>query len=175
MTRTLRNSAALAAFIALGSVCAHAATIVDKFVFTSSAIPGTVTTTLPASPTPSSFVPNVSFTLSDVSATIGSDSFTGAVTFLSAGGASGGGATFTGPVLFSGPTANPTFNLGTFPLSGIADLGDGPQSVSGSLTISQVSTVPEPLTLSMTGTGLLGLVEIFRRRRVSSGSIVDNC
>ena len=76
---------------------------------------------------------------------------------------------FGGPLLFSGSVSAPTFNLGTFNLSGVADLGNGgPQAVTGTLVISAVnSAVPEPLPLALTGTGILGLVEILRRRRLA--------
>ncbi|HKO19747.1 MAG TPA: PEP-CTERM sorting domain-containing protein, partial [Acidobacteriaceae bacterium] len=95
------------------------------------------------------------------------NTFSGPVTFLNSGGASGGGNTFTGPVLFSGPDANPTFLLGTFTLSGNADIGNGGvQPITGTLVISQASTppIPEPTPLVLTGTGLLGLLGYLRLR-----------
>jgi hypothetical protein len=110
---------------------------------------------------------NTSFTLTGT-VTFEGNTFSGPVTFLSSGGASGGGATFTGPILFSGPVANPTFLLGTFTLSGNADIGNGGvQPVTGTLVISQASTtppIPEPTPLALTATGILGLVGYLRRR-----------
>lgn len=88
----------------------------------------------------------------------------GDVTFFVAGGAGGGGALFGGETLFTGPVNAPTFRLGTFSLSGNADLGDGTVPVTGQLTISS-SNVPEPWTLATTGTGILGLVNLLRRRQ----------
>jgi hypothetical protein len=79
-------------------------------------------------------------------------------------------------VLFSGPVSAPTFNLGTFALSGFTDIGDGPELVTGQLTISAAApAVPEPLPLALTGTGILGLFEILRRRRSELRTGEINC
>jgi hypothetical protein len=149
----------------LSAGAAHAASI-DLFTFTSPQITGPLIASIAASPTPASFVNGVSFTLNPITVTFEGNTLSGPVTFLSAGGASGGGAVFTGPLLFSGPVSAPTFNLGTFSLSGFTDIGDGPELVTGQLTISSTnSAVPEPLPLALTATGVVGLVEILRRRR----------
>ena len=161
-----RSLAAAALSLAMRAPLARAATM-DVFTFTSPVITGPLTTTLPASPTPDSFVPNTSFTITGT-VTFEGNTLSGPITFLNSGGASGGGVTFTGPVLFSGPDANPTFNLGTFTLSGNADIGNGGvQPITGTLVISQSSTtppVPEPNSIALVGTGALGLAGYLRRR-----------
>ena len=160
-----RTLSALAISAALSAIPAHAATM-DLFTFTSPVITGPVSATLDASPTPISFTTGMSFTVNGT-VTFEGNTFSGPVTFLNSGGASGGGTTFTGPVLFSGTDANPTFLLGSFNLSGNADIGNGSvQPVSGTLVISQVTTppIPEPAPLVLTGTGILGLIGYLRRR-----------
>jgi len=160
-----RTLSALAISAALSAIPAHAATM-DLFTFTSPVITGPLTTTLDASPTPTSFTPGVSFTVNG-SVTFEGNTLSGPITFLNAGGASGGSTTFNGPVLFSGPDANPTFLLGTFNLSGNADIGNGGvQPITGTLVISQASTppIPEATPLVLTGTGILGLIGYLRRR-----------
>jgi hypothetical protein len=66
--------------------------------------------------------------------------------------------------LFSGPASSPTFNLGTFTLSGGFTAGPA------TLTISQaaVAAVPEPGTwaLMLIGFGAIGVS--MRRRRVAA-------
>lgn len=160
-----RSLSALAVSLVLSAPLARAATM-DVFTFTSPVITGPLTALLPASPTPASFVPNTSFTINGT-VTFEGNTVSGPITFLNSGGASGGGVTFTGPVLFSGPDANPTFLLGSFPLSGMADIGNGGvQLVSGTLVISPQTTppIPEPESLALVGTGALGLINYLRRR-----------
>lgn len=149
------------------AIPAYAATIQDLFTFQLSGVPGTGTATIAASPMPTSFVPGVSFTLSNVAATYMGSTFTGDVTFFTSGGAGAGGAVFGGDTLFSGPVANPTFLLGNFVLNGNVDLGDGTVPVKANLNISQASpAVPEPATVGMVGTAAFGLAGIARRRRI---------
>jgi hypothetical protein len=174
MLRSVKLASVLTVSL-LGAGAAHAATI-DTFTFTSPQITGPLVASINASPVPASFVTGVSFTLNPITVTFEGNTVSGPVTFLSAGGASGGGATFSGPVLFSGPVSAPTFNLGTFALSGFTDIGDGPELVTGQLTISAAApAVPEPLPLALTGTGILGLFEILRRRRSELRTGEINC
>jgi hypothetical protein len=166
MIRASRHVAALALSFALTTISAHAATI-DLFTFNGPEIVGPLTASIPASPTPASSVAGVSFDLSGISATFEGNTLTGDVTFFTAGGAGGGGTIFTGPELFSGLVSSPTFILGTYSLSGMADLGNGgPELVTGTLTISQAGAVPEPLPVVMTGTGIFALMWILRRGRL---------
>jgi hypothetical protein len=140
----------------------------DLFTFNSPEISGPLTATIAASPTPASYVPGVSFDLSSISTSFEGNTLTGDVTFFTAGGGGGGGTDFSGPILFSGLVSSPTFLLGSFDLSGVADLGNGgPENVTGTLVISQSTPgpVPEPMSLLLTGTGMLALVGIMWRRR----------
>ena len=170
---SLRSVSILAASVVLGAASARAATM-DLFTFTSPQVDGPITVTLPASPTPSLFTPNTSFTI-DGSVIFEGSTLSGPITFLNAGGATAAGTTFNGPILFSGPDANPTFLLGTFNLSGNADLGNGAiQSVTGTLVISQapiIAPIPEPAELALTSTGIAGLIGCLRRRRTRAESI----
>lgn len=73
----------------------------------------------------------------------------------------------SGPDLFSGPASSPTFNLGTFNLSG------GFLSGASTLTISRasvVAAVPEPATWTMMllGFGAIGFSVRRRRSMVST-------
>ncbi len=137
----------------------------DLFSLQVTGLPITGSATLSASPTPSSFVSGTSFTLDDISTTFEGTTFTEDVTFLTSGGAEGGGQVIGGDKLFSGPESMPSFLLVNFMLSGDIDLGFGEVPLQGVLTISQIegSPVPEPLPLSLVGSGLLGLVELVRQ------------
>jgi hypothetical protein len=163
---SFRPISAIAISVVLSALPAHAASL-DTFSFTSPVITGPLTTTLDASPTPTSFIPGVSFTV-DGTVSFEGNTLNGPITFLNSGGASGGGTTFSGPLLFSGPDANPTFLPGSFNLSGNANIGNGGvQSISGVLVISPAATtspVPEPTSLALTGTGILGFIGYLRRR-----------
>ncbi|HEX9198414.1 MAG TPA: PEP-CTERM sorting domain-containing protein [Acidobacteriaceae bacterium] len=167
MLRFTKLLSVLVVSFALNATVARADTI-DLFTFLSPQITGPLTASISASPTPSSTVAGTSFTLSSVSATFEGQTLTGPVTFFTAGGAGGGGTIFSGPLLFSGPVTSPTFLLGTFTLSGLADLGNGGlQTVTGSLTISQLpGAVPEPspLALTLTGAGILAAMLFLHRR-----------
>jgi hypothetical protein len=128
--------------------------------------------TLPQSPTPSSFF-SPAFTLLATGAfTQGAltTNFGGGLTFFSTGGfnfnASGIGPVVSifGPVLFSGPVDAPTFTAGT---TTQFTNGNVPTRLT-SVTIGPVaptSTVPEPSTLALLGTGLLAVGGVAARRK----------
>jgi hypothetical protein len=175
MHRLVKFAAALALGSGLSTISAHAASI-DLFTFNSPQITGPIVVSLAASPAPSSFLSGVSFTLDNISTTFEDTTFTGPVTFFDAGGAGGGGTNFSGPKLFTGPDSAPTFLLGTFTLSGMADLGNGGvEPVTGRLTISQPAATPEPSPLTLTATGALVLWGMLGWRKFAQPSSQINC
>lgn len=70
-----------------------------------------------------------------------------------------------GPSVFSGTPANPVFHNGTFTFtSGSSSVNGVSTSADGDLlTISTASSVPEPSTLALFGTGAIGLAGLTRR------------
>jgi hypothetical protein len=141
--------------------------------FTVTAGPDTTTFTLPASPTPSgtnaACIADLppEFCISDVTVSVNGVAETGnTLEFFDIsqlGGLAvtgpGGGIGFidtVGAQLYSGNVSTPTFLLGTFDQTNFAD------GSSATVTISQVT--PEPGSLVLLGSGMLGLVAIVRRR-----------
>jgi hypothetical protein len=149
---------ALAALVALTPVAAHAD---DIFTYSIAGLPGYATIDTPSAPTPISFAPGTSFTVELTGVAAGSPSETADITFYNSGGAGAEGYLFNGPVLFSGTDANPTFLFGNFVLTGIADLGNGPQTVTANLNIAPT---PEPASFALVGTAMLSLAGVARRR-----------
>lgn len=155
--RKLARTLTLLSALPLGAVAAHADTLMDNFVATNTPF-GTITATLPASPTPTSFTAT-SFEIPSGPVIVDGDTVMVNVDFFTlaaGGGAQGGGVRIDGPQLFSGPTSSPTFLLGTFPLGGF------------DLTISQAAAVPEPSSLALLGTGFLGICAVLRRKLIST-------
>jgi PEP-CTERM motif len=168
------------------SLTAHADTI-DDFVLTGNGLD--VTFSLPASPpgnesTCPPFSPSclpgseTAFYLSTLVTTNGVSSVESLSfpTLRFGGGVSIGlepGRLF-GAVLFTPDAANPTFLNGTFDLSAINPKGDPPVlDYSLSITPETTAQTPEPSTLGLFGTGVLGLIGVARKRLgLRSGSAV---
>jgi hypothetical protein len=147
----------LAVSLAVPVLCAtaHAATLMYDFSATGTPY-GDISLSLPASPTPTSFTAN-SFELTSVPLVVDGDSVTENIDFYTTaagGGAAGGGVRVDGGQLFTGSTSSPTFLTGTFPVSGFNLMISNPNP----------SAVPEPTSLILLGTGLLGAVGVLKRK-----------
>jgi PEP-CTERM motif-containing protein len=62
-----------------------------------------------------------------------------------------------GPLLFTGPTSSPTFTTGTY-----TDLESGNNNV---LASASITSTPEPGSMALLGSGLIGLLPIARKKR----------
>ena len=170
------------------SLTAHADTI-DNFVLTGNGLD--VTFSLPASPPgnestcPTGIITSclpgseTAFTVSTLVTTNGVSAMESIEfpTFRFGGGLDIGldpGRLF-GDQLFTPDAANPTFQIGTFDLGAINPKGDPPVlDYSLSITPETTAQTPEPSTLGLFGTGVLGLIGIARKRLGSrSGSAAN--
>lgn len=144
--RYLVRTAVIALGILLsGSLAAAADPVIYNFT-TSNAPFGVITTSLPASPTSISSAGDA-FEI-QVPVIVNGDPMTLPINFFdtaTGGGLGAAGMRFSGPVLFSGSAASPTFLTGTFVFDDFT------------LTISPSASdlAPEPATLVLFGTGAL--------------------
>lgn len=128
---------------------------------------------LPQNPAPGSYVLSQGFTLANIDGTITQGTTTRPTTdnlqfyTLTDGGAfaifrlNANAAILDGPQLFTGPTNAPHFTVGTF--TGFA-LND-PVDVTTTISEATISVTPEPGSIALLGTGLVGLLPLLLRRR----------
>ena len=138
-----------------------------------------------SNPTPAANTPGVGFEISPVSdftymlngspvATTPTD-----VLFFNTVGSDGGlmeidfsGAVFNffGPQAYSGPESSPTINAGVYLIGAKSDFDSTSPAadlpLSGDVTITDITTTPEPSSLILFGTGLMGALEMLRRKCV---------
>jgi hypothetical protein len=165
LTRFLLGSA-LVLGLAVVAKSAHADTInTDYFKVTDGATSNVFTFTLPESPTPTGVGSN-DFWITNVPVWINGTTLVDESVYfikLATGGLGiqipGGFFFDEGPQLFTGSLSNPTFLPGTYTVYD----DSAPQNPSHNGTV-EISPVPEPNTLALIGTGVLGVAGAIRRR-----------
>ena len=126
----------------------------------------TETVDLPATPTPASFGLGYNFTVNGTATFAGGGTCSDSLEFYTNPTGGGGFAdscisglapyTDQGVQLFTGSVTDPTFTAGTYDFK--TDTG------SGVLSISRLAATPEPSSLLLLGTGLVGLAAFARKR-----------
>lgn len=170
--------AIVAAVVGMSALSAHADTLQFSFVGNDFGVTRTILFQAPSDPIPDSANPTWGFSIKGVTATIDGVALTNRTLNFFIGSVGGGfsvagasdGALVFGPQLFTGSTAMPLLQTGTFfaPFAYV-DLDTVP--FTGVLTVTKLTSVtPEPSSIALLGTGVLGVAGAFRKRSAQPGS-----